>query len=370
MSNLKAYYETAFEANEQGNIYRPFTSFERLSHERRMHLLAQLDLPALEGATVVDYGVGAWGIGCIFPRLKEAKVLHGIDISEGALEKTRLAHARDVSLAGKDIRLSQSSGYKFAIEDNSVDLFFAGEAIEHVDETDAFLEEVYRVLRPGAAAVFTTPNALPFVYRSLGRRWCVGFEHTALMNYQELKCALEKYFTLEVSKGFNQSLHPLLDDSIDEASALAWTNACENDPENATGLIVVVRKKDKRAFSRSEVVVIEGVECEASGPRADMQLTPGYLGRMIEPGSSLIVPVPQNAKACTLLFWSHNWSGIAEVSSPQATTRVDLYHSVGGCLRQCMDLGNLSRLMITSSATRNPSSSASQVILMRAVFRV
>ena len=139
MSNLKAYYETAFEANEQGNIYRPFTSFERLSDERRMHLLAQLDLPALEGATVVDYGVGAWGIGCIFPRLKEAKVLHGIDISEGALEKTRLAHARDVSLAGKDIRLSQSSGYKFSIEDNSVDLFFAGEAIEHVDETDAFL---------------------------------------------------------------------------------------------------------------------------------------------------------------------------------------------------------------------------------------
>lgn len=38
------------------------------------------------------------------------------------------------------------------------DMIFCGEVIEHLYDTDFFLEEVYRVLRPQGICVFTTPN--------------------------------------------------------------------------------------------------------------------------------------------------------------------------------------------------------------------
>ena len=370
LDTLQTYYETAFAANEQGNIYRPFTTFERLSHERRVALLANLPIPSLAQATVVDYGVGAWGIGCVFPRLKDAEVLHGIDISEKALEKTRLAHARDPSMAGKDIRLSTSTGYSLAIDDGTVDLFFAGEAIEHVDETDVFLEEVYRVMRPGALAVFTTPNATPFIYRSLGQRWCVGFEHSALMGYQDLRIALERYFAIDVAKGFNQSFHPRLDDGIDEASAQAWVDACENEPKDATGLILLARKTDDRRLPASEVQVVEGLQCPVEGTFQDMLLTPGYSGRMVESGSALLIPIPAGAQACQLVFWSHDWSGQAQISTGSQTSTIDLYHPVGGCLRHGLGVAGSRQLIVTSASARHPRSNASQIILMRAVFRI
>lgn len=78
MSVLKEYSE--------GNIYEPLHLLGLLAHERRIQLLAELPLPPLEKACVVDFGVGAWGIGCAFPALKAASVLHGIDISKRALE--------------------------------------------------------------------------------------------------------------------------------------------------------------------------------------------------------------------------------------------------------------------------------------------
>lgn len=368
LDKLKAYYETAFAANEQGNIYRPFTTFEQLSHERRMQLLADLPIPELTEATVVDYGVGAWGIGCVYPRLKTAKVLHGIDISDHALEKSRTVHERDPSLSGKEIRLSQSSGYELKIESNSVDLFFAGEAIEHVDLTDPFLEEVHRILKLGATAIFTTPNATPFVYRNLGMRWAVGFEHTALMSCRTLQDSLEKYFEITLFKGFNQSLHPDIDDTLDKASALAWVHSCEDDPENATGLIIMVRKIDERAFPKRRIDVVEGLDCRVDGTSSDLVLATGYLGRMIDPGSSLFIPIPSEFRQVALLFWSHDWSGRAQIKIGGATSEVDLYHPNGGCLRKLSDTSGRSVIKLNSMESRNPKSKASQVILMRAVF--
>lgn len=38
------------------------------------------------------------------------------------------------------------------------DLVFAGELIEHLIDTDGFLTEIHRVLRPGGVLVLTTPN--------------------------------------------------------------------------------------------------------------------------------------------------------------------------------------------------------------------
>jgi len=43
------------------------------------------------------------------------------------------------------------------------DAVFAGEIIEHLLDTDKFLEEIYRVLKPKGTLVLTTPNASSFI---------------------------------------------------------------------------------------------------------------------------------------------------------------------------------------------------------------
>lgn len=369
MSAIESYYNEAFSANDNGNIYRPFTTFERLSHERRMALLDNLPTPPLLGGTVVDYGVGSWGIGCVFQKIKLARILYGIDISEHALKLTARVHANDPGMAGKDIRLSRSDGYRLSIHDDSVDLFFAGEAIEHIDLTEPFLEEVHRVLRLGGRAVITTPNAAPFIYRTLGMRWCVGFEHTALMDFQTLKSLLERYFTVEVTKGYNQTFHPALDHGVDEKMAADWVHACEDDPGNATGLIFMVRKDDKRSFPHHTITTVEGVSCTASGSFRDMVLTAGYMGRMVEwGGGTLLIPVPVGASQVALIFWSHDWSGIASVEVAGRTSTLDLYHPIGGAHRLVLDVRGAPSISISALEQSHPASQSTQVILIRAVF--
>jgi len=44
------------------------------------------------------------------------------------------------------------------VRSGSVDAVFAGEVVEHVVDTDGFMSEVARVLRPGGSVVITTPN--------------------------------------------------------------------------------------------------------------------------------------------------------------------------------------------------------------------
>jgi SAM-dependent methyltransferase len=370
MDALTTYYESAFAANAEGNIYRPFTRFERLSHERRVELLSALPLPPLESATVVDYGVGSWGFGCIFPRLKQAARAIGIDISERAVALSREISARDPELLGKQVTFMTATGYDLQLPDSSVDLFFAGECIEHIDDTECFLEEVHRVLKVRGMAIFTTPNASPTVYRNLGLRWCVGFEHSALMDHATFRDRLAAYFGVELMKGFNQSLLPSVDEGIDEASARAWVSACENTPEDATGLIALVRKTHDHRPSRARVVTVESTSLPPSSECKDVPIVPGYTGRMIMPDHEFEVTIPAGARRCSLIFWSHTWSGTALITSESKRDRVDLYSHAGGCMRHVLDCVGMKSLKIRALPEKRPDSESYEVIFLRAVFAV
>ena len=51
------------------------------------------------------------------------------------------------------------------ISNACLDAVFAGEIIEHLVDTDSFIAEIARVLRPGGHAVITTPNLASFENR-------------------------------------------------------------------------------------------------------------------------------------------------------------------------------------------------------------
>lgn len=57
------------------------------------------------------------------------------------------------------------AGLPLPLRSESFDVVFAGEIIEHLVDTDGFLAEITRVLRPGGTAVVTTPNLASFENR-------------------------------------------------------------------------------------------------------------------------------------------------------------------------------------------------------------
>lgn len=45
-----------------------------------------------------------------------------------------------------------------ALENESIDVVFSNQVIEHLYETDKFISEIYRILKPGGYAVISTEN--------------------------------------------------------------------------------------------------------------------------------------------------------------------------------------------------------------------
>lgn len=376
---LTKYYENAFSAaGEDGSIYAPMSVLERAGHDRKAALLNELKLPNLSEACVVDYGVGSWGFGCIFPKLKECRRPIGVDISQYAIDCSLKLSKSDPMLRSKDVKFITSTGYNIKLPDEVADVVFAGECIEHIEDTDAFLGEIWRILKPNGIAIFTTPNQSPFLYRRKNLKWAMGFEHVALMTSHELLEHVGSYFSIEATKGYTSTIDPLLDSLIEDMD-YAQGIACigENDFHNASGLIVLARKTStsvRRRIFKSTHVIVESTGVEAFPEPADLSLYEDTLGRMARgENACLKIPVPPHAVRCQLILWSHPWSGIARIETPSFSKEVDLYSHVSGCTRvtlQASDLRDCSRIVVSSTGEKNEASQGTETIIFRAVHTV
>lgn len=373
---LARYYEKAFEdAGAGGSHYNPMSVLERAGHDRKAELLAALELPDLSNAIVVDYGVGSWGFGCIMPALKRCKTAIGIDISPFAIECSKELSDNDPALAHAERRFFTSSGYDIQLEDGAADVVFAGECIEHIEDTQYFLREIWRVLKPGGLAIFTTPNREPYLHRQRGVRWAMGLEHVALMNAREFSDELSRLFKILTIKGYTSSLADDRDNLIeDERFARGIAKLGEDVPDHASGLIALVQKTDlvpKDPKLRHEVV--EAYSVASNNGHRDVSLYEDVNGRMANaPHGRLSIQIPTGAIRVNLILWSHAWSGLARIITGPDVREVDLYSKYGGCVR--ITIGPLpataEQIIIERCETRNPASQGHEVILFRAVFSI
>lgn len=101
----------------------------------------------------------------------------------------------DAAPAGFDVRLAEGSNLPFS--DNSFDIVMSFDVIEHIPDTDAHLNEVRRVLKPGGHYLLQTPNKwtnIPFEMvrwsTTYGVRRTFDFlkppQHCALHSYRQL----------------------------------------------------------------------------------------------------------------------------------------------------------------------------------------
>jgi SAM-dependent methyltransferase len=130
---------------------------DRARRQARMLARALRTVPG--PAVIVDIGCGDGAAAMVAARLNPGHQFVGIDWSADAL---RQARARGLALIRAGV---EGSGLPLASA--SADVVIMSEVIEHLVDTDAALDEAFRILKPGGSLLLSTPNLAAWYNRGL-----------------------------------------------------------------------------------------------------------------------------------------------------------------------------------------------------------
>lgn len=155
-----------------------------------------------EVARLVGKGNKVLDLGCYYGFLGQRFIDNGNDVWGVDLAKEALKKAEALGLKTKYADVEK----EIPFEDGLFDVVVAAEIIEHLRDTDRFLEEIYRVLKPEGFLVLTTPNFL-----SLGRRIFYLFGknayHEASYTFPPNPAGHLRYFSKDLLLGFLRYHH-------------------------------------------------------------------------------------------------------------------------------------------------------------------
>lgn len=153
---------------------------------RKEELIMFSLLPDGDQKKLLDVGCG---IGTIALELRNRGFqVTGIDFSEVAINKC-LQHGLDAVVSDVD-----KDGLKFS--DNSFDIVWAGDIIEHVFDPIFLFEEIYRVLKNNGSLLMTVPNNFPLSKRL---KLCLSGKSVQSNIYRRLRqCKHHTFFSWEL----------------------------------------------------------------------------------------------------------------------------------------------------------------------------
>lgn len=198
-------------------------------HRRKCDILK--DIVArhnLENKIVLDVGSG----DSITPEIDHCKgyIVHDISISALRKSRQKVKNCKYIFIAANQ---------DMPLLDNSIDLIFAGEIIEHFKQVDMFLDECQRILKKKGVFVITTPNKDALLFRLTGKKYSELAQHISLQSYNSLKELLTRRFKIINIYGFNQCIYPHLDNIVRWQRIVKWwAKLFYNKPAYATSLIV------------------------------------------------------------------------------------------------------------------------------------
>lgn len=142
--------EEVYDGRYQGAYRRRRSGYEVARAAALEHFVAKV--AGVSGARrVLDYGAGAGMHVDVWAKAFPSAELSFTDISRVALDHLV---ARYPEHAG---RAKKIEGGRAPFEDASFDAVVSVEVLEHVEDLDAYLKDILRLLRPGGTFLWTTP---------------------------------------------------------------------------------------------------------------------------------------------------------------------------------------------------------------------
>jgi len=123
--------------------------------------------------------------------LDKGNEVFGLDIAKEALKKASL-----LGIKTKQADLED----KFPFSSGFFDVVVAAEIIEHLKDTDSFLKEIYRVLKPEGYLVLSTSNLVSFGRRIMYLLGKDGY-HEASFSYPPKAAGHLRYFNKDLLLG-------------------------------------------------------------------------------------------------------------------------------------------------------------------------
>lgn len=109
-------------------------------------------LPLVEGAHVLDVACGTgYGSYEMADRGGAAMVV-GVDIAQSAIDFCR-SHYQ-----AKNLEFVKGDAALLEFPDDSFDIVVSFETIEHLADINGYLDEIYRITKPGGSCLVSTPN--------------------------------------------------------------------------------------------------------------------------------------------------------------------------------------------------------------------
>ena len=129
----------------------------------KMHRLLRESYGDLAGARILDLGLSR---GLFLERFRRYP---GVELGGIEIDPEEAERARERGLEPVRHFVNAFDGQRLVArlpwDDAYADVVLAGEIVEHIVDTESFLREIRRVLRPGGATVLSTPNILWWKHR-------------------------------------------------------------------------------------------------------------------------------------------------------------------------------------------------------------
>jgi SAM-dependent methyltransferase len=147
-----------------------FRDLDDYHFDKLYHLLTLVPFTGLAGRNVLELGCGA-GVDLVRFARGGARVT-GVDLSESAIRLAR----RNVDHQQLTAHLLVADGERLPFADNHFDYVFAHGVVQYTADGRRLVQEVRRVLKPGAEAVFQAYNRISWL-NALSKLMKVDLEH-------------------------------------------------------------------------------------------------------------------------------------------------------------------------------------------------
>jgi 2-polyprenyl-3-methyl-5-hydroxy-6-metoxy-1,4-benzoquinol methylase len=217
--------DSAIEQHISDTHYRTKAEYERTS-KKFMRAMVQSDTPL----RILDVGCGT-GLNATLLSAQGHDV-YGIDLSPVAIEKFR-------AKGMKGFVANIETG-PLPFPDNSFDLVYASEVIEHCVDTTGFLRNLGTLLKPGGTLLLSTPNSAFWAYRLMSLVGLAVGEyqhpgHVRFFSRQSLSSAIKKA-GFEVAAVSARHMYLILGRRLGSAIApLLRVTGFQEEPRFATG---------------------------------------------------------------------------------------------------------------------------------------